>query len=97
MGKKWYEKPFRPCQTNLVEIDPLICDVGQFRRFWRENHMTGIVVNTAGIVSYFPSKNPLVYRSKYLGERNLVGEFVNAAREDGLAIINRMDISKATE
>ena len=95
--KKWYERPYRSCQVNFTEVDPLLCDVAFFQKFWRDNHITCTVINAAGIVSYFPSQNPMVYRSSHLGNRDLFGEFIQAAKEEGLSTLARMDISKATE
>lgn len=92
----WYRRVRRWAQTNLTEIDPVRCDVGFWRDFWRENHIQGIIVNAAGIVAYYPSSNPMQYRAKYLGERDLLGEFVLAAREEGLAVLARMDINRVT-
>ncbi len=92
----WYKRTYRWAQTNLTEIDPVACDVEMWRRFWRENDIQGIIVNAAGIVAYYPSQYGLQYRAKYLGERDLMGEFTRAAREEGLAVLARMDINRAT-
>ena len=93
----WYRRTHRWAQTNLTEIDPIQCDVNLWRRFWRENDIQGIIVNAAGIVAYYPSGYSLQYRAKYLGDRDLLGEFTQAAREEGLAVLARMDINRATE
>lgn len=93
----WYKQTKRWCQTNLTEIDGQICDLDSWKDFWKENHIDGVVVNAGGIVSFYPSEDPLQYRSAYLGERDLFGEFVKEAREAGLAVIARMDCNRADE
>jgi hypothetical protein len=92
----WYRRTFRWSQTNLTEIDPVSCDVEAWRRFWRSNGIQGVIVNAAGIVAYYPSQYSLQYRAKYLGGRDLLGEFTSAAKADGLTVLARMDINRAT-
>ena len=95
--QKWYETTHRWCQTNLTEIDAAGCDIDFWKRYWLENHIQGIIVNAGGIVAYYPSRFPLQYRSRYLGDRDLLREFTDAAREMGLRVVARMDINRATK
>ncbi len=94
--QKWYKKTYRWCQTNLTEIDAKVCDIGFWKKYWKDNKIQGIIVNAGGIVAYYPSKYPLQYRSKYLGDGDLVKVFTNAARENGIRVLARMDINRAT-
>jgi hypothetical protein len=48
-------------------------------------------------VAYYPSRFEHHYRAAKLGKRDLFGDIVKAGREDGLAIIARMDINRAIE
>lgn len=95
--RPWYKTARRWCQCNLIEIDGRDCDIGFWTDFWRENHIQGTIVNAGGTVAYFPSENPYQYRAKYLGQRDLLGEFVAAARRQGLAVMARMDINQAVQ
>jgi len=54
-----------------------------------------VIVSAGGIVAYYPSKYPLHYRASALGNRDLYGEVVAAAREEGLAVLARMDSNRA--
>ncbi|MDE7353959.1 MAG: beta-galactosidase [Acetatifactor sp.] len=92
----WYQRTRRWCQTNLTEIDARDCHVDEWKKFWLKNKIQGIVVNAGGIVAYFPSKNPDQYRSKYLGNRDLLREFCDEARGCGITVLARMDINRAT-
>lgn len=94
---RWYERTKRWCQTNLTEIDGKVCDVSVWKAFWQRNQIDGIIVNAGGIVAYYPSENPLQYRSPYLAQRDLLGEFVRAAREADLTVVARMDCNRADE
>ena len=93
----WYQRTYRWGQTNITEIDPIRYDIGWWREHWRRTRVQGIIVNAGGIVAYYPSKYPLHYRARHLGDRDLFGDVVAAAREEGLAVLARMDSNRATE
>jgi hypothetical protein len=93
----WYRCTYRWGQTNLTEIDPIRYDDGWWREYWRRTRVQGVIVNAGGIVAYYPSKYPLHHRALYLGERDLFGEIVAAAREEGLVVLARMDSNRADE
>ncbi|MCU0520794.1 MAG: Tat pathway signal protein, partial [Anaerolineae bacterium] len=91
----WYRRAMRWGQTNITEIDPIRYDIDWWRRQWRRTRVQGIIVNAGGIVAYYPSGLPLQHRAEYLGERDLFGEIAVAAREEGLAVVARMDSNRA--
>ncbi len=91
----WYRRVYRWGQTNLTEIDPLRYDAAWWREHWQRTRVQGVIINAGGIVAYYPSKYPLHYRAATLGDRDLYGEIVAAAREDGLAVLARMDSNRA--
>ena len=93
----WYRRVRRWGQTNLTEIDPLDYDHAFWRAHWRRTRVQGLVVNAGGIVAYYPSRIAMQYRAEHLGGRDLFGEITTAAREDGLAVLARMDSNRATE
>src|SRR5688500_14898770 len=93
----WYRRVLRWGQTNLTEIDPARYDAEWWRGHWGRTRVQGIVVNAGGIVAYYPSKYPLHHRAQHLGDRDLYGEIVAAAREEGLAVLARMDSNRADE
>jgi hypothetical protein len=98
MGSEpWYRTTLRWGQTNLVEIDPARYDDGWWREHWRRTRVQGVIVNAGGIVAYYPSRFPLHHRAQSLGERDLYGEIVKAAREEGLKVIARMDSNRVAE
>lgn len=54
-------------------------------------------MNAGGIVAYYPSKYPLHRRAQFLGDRDLFGEILHAARADCIAVLARMDSGGAGE
>jgi hypothetical protein len=90
----WYKTTYRWGQTNITEIDPARYDIAWWREHWRRTRIQGTIINAGGIVNYYPTKFPLSHRADYLGNRDLYGELVAAARESGLAVLARMDSNR---
>lgn len=96
--KPWYKSARRWGQTNLVEIDPGRYDDAWWREYWRRTRIDGVIVNAGGIVAYYPSAFDLHHRAIGIGENHdLFGRIVSAAREEGLAVIARMDSNRVAE
>lgn len=93
----WYKTTLRWGQTNLVELDPARYDSAWWREHWRKTRVQGVIVNAGGIVAYYPSKFPLHHRAEKLGDRDLYGEIVAAAREDDIKVVARMDSNRVAE
>jgi hypothetical protein len=91
----WYRRTVRWGQTNITEIDPTRYDVAWWRKQWQRTQTQGIIVNAGGIVAYYPSKVPLHRPAQYLGGRDLFGELCQAAHEEGLVVLARMDSNRA--
>ena len=93
----WYRRVHRWGQTNLTEDDPKLCDLEFWKKQWKATAVQGVIVNCGGIVAYYPSKYGLQYRAEFLGDRDFFKEFSDVARGEGLAVIARMDINRATK
>ena len=93
----WYRTTLRWGQTNLTEIDPSRYDDAWWRNQWRRTRVQGVIVNAGGIVAYYPSRFPLHHRAETLGDRDLYGEIVRAAREGGLSVVARMDSNRVAQ
>ena len=97
MSEAWHRRTLRWGQTNITELDSQTYDIEWWRQHWRRTKVQGVVVNAGGIVAYYPSKYPLHYRAQFLEGRDLYGEINAVAREEGLAVLARMDSNRATE
>src|SRR3954452_19806404 len=96
-GEPWYQTTLRWAQTNLVECDPARYDADWWREHWRKTRIQGVIINAGGIVAYYPSRFPLHHRAEKLGDRDLYGEIVAAAREEGLTVLARMDSNRVAQ
>ncbi|HEV2486057.1 MAG TPA: alpha-amylase family protein [Terracidiphilus sp.] len=95
--RRWYRRMIRWGQTNITEIDPVRYDIAWWREHWKRTALQGVVVNAAGIVTYYPSRIPLSHPAQFLGDRDLFGELCRAAHDDGLVVFARMDSNSAHE
>jgi hypothetical protein len=95
--KPWYRTTLRWAQTNLVEIDPARYDDAWWRQQWRRTRVQGAIINAGGIVAYYPSRFPLHHRAIALGDGDLFGAVVRSARDEGLAVVARMDSNRVAE
>jgi hypothetical protein len=93
----WFKRTTRWMQTNIAELDATRYDIPFWRAHWKRTHTQGIVVNAGGIVAYYPTKVPFHRRAEFLGDRDLFGDLVKAAREEGIVVFARMDSNGAGE
>jgi len=96
-GELWYRRTLRWGQTNITEKDPTRYDIAWWRHYWKRTQVQGVIINAGGIVAYYPSQFPLHRRAEFLGDRDLYGELAEAAHNDGLAVLARMDSNRAHE
>src|SRR3954465_844488 len=92
----WYRTAVRWGQTNITERDPTRYDIAWWREYWKRTFIQGVIINAGGIVAYYPSKFPLQHQAEFLNGRDLYGELVGAARQDGLAVVARMDSNRTS-
>lgn len=92
----WWESPFRVFQTNIREIDAGL-DVERHVAEIKKMGANTWLLNTAGIVSFYPSKLPFQHPSAWLKDRpsgDLIGDAVEAAHQQGVRVVSRIDFSK---
>ncbi len=95
-SQHWWRKPFRVFQTNLRETDADL-DVAAVL-----DHITGIgantwLLNTAGIVAFYPSRLSFQHPSPWLARRpsgDLIKDAIRQAHERDVRVISRLDMSK---
>ena len=97
MSVPWHQNTLRWGQTNITETDPQRYDIEWWRQHWKRTKIQGTIINAGGIVAYYPSKYPLHYQAAHLEGRDLYGEISEAAKEEGLTVLARMDSNRATE
>src|SRR3977135_2721674 len=77
----WYDRPMRWAQVAFVEDDP-----GNYSQpFWidylRRIHADAACLSAGGGGAFYPTKIPMHYRSKWLGNQDTFGDLVKGCRE----------------
>lgn len=84
-------------QINIREVEPPDFDVAWWEEYWRRIHLDGITLNAGGLVAYYPTKLPDHHRSRWLGDRDLFGELLQAAKRCGMRVLGRIDPGESYE
>jgi hypothetical protein len=87
----WYANMRRCGQVNFNERDPLELDINDWLDYWTSLKVDALLLNAGGIVAFYPTRIPYHHRSRYLGDRDLFGDFANAAKKRGLRVVARLD------
>ena len=59
--------------------------------YFKEIHADAACLSAGGCVAYYPTKIPLHYRSRFLGDRDAFGELFEGCRRLGMNVIARTD------
>src|ERR1700751_2150329 len=87
----WYDRPMRWAQVAFVEDDPGNYDPAFWLDYFRRLHVDAACLSAGGCVAFYPTKIPLHYRSRWLGDRDAFGDLVKGCRELGMNVIARTD------
>ncbi|HTB09925.1 MAG TPA: beta-galactosidase trimerization domain-containing protein [Bryobacteraceae bacterium] len=87
----WFDRPMRWAQLTLVEDDPGKYDPGFWLNYFKRTHSDAACLSAGGCVAYYPTKIPLHYRSKWLGQTDAFGELVLGCRTLSMNVIARTD------
>jgi Hypothetical glycosyl hydrolase 6/Beta-galactosidase trimerisation domain len=90
-GEEWYGRPMRWAQLTLVEDDPGNYDLQMWLDYFARTHSDAACLSAGGCVAYYPTKIPLHYRSKFLGDRDCFGDLVAGCRKLGMNVVARTD------
>src|SRR4051812_30426032 len=93
-GDLWWRRPYRMVQTNLRQIDASL-DPKRLARQVTEFGADVLVFNIGGIYAFYPTELDLHERNPFL-KSDLLGEMIEAAHAEGVAVVGRFDMSKST-
>ena len=89
--KGWFDRPMRWVQLAFVEDDPGRYDPGFWLDYFKRLHADAVCLSAGGCVAFYPTKVPLHYRSKFLGDGDAFGEMLAGCRKLGMNAIARVD------
>jgi hypothetical protein len=92
--KNWWKRPYRMVQTNLRQPDALYNQ----KKLAREVKAFGadvLLYNIGGIYAFYPTKLEL-HAVNPMMKGDALGAAIEAAHAEGIALVGRFDMSKAT-
>lgn len=87
----WYKSATRWTQLTLAEDDPIKYDPAFWIDVFKRTRSNATCLSAGGYVAYYPSKVPLHYVSKFLGDSDPFGDLVTGARQLGMHVMARVD------
>jgi hypothetical protein len=87
----WIDKPMRWAQLTLVEDDPGKFDLAFWLDYFRRTQSDAVCLSGGGCVAYYPTQVPMHHRSRWLGDRDVLGELITGCRKLGMVVIVRTD------
>ena len=90
----WWKRPYRMVQTNLRQPDALY-DQKKLAKETREFGADVLLYNIGGIYAFYPTKLELHAINPYM-KGDALGDAIEASHAEGLALVGRFDMSKAT-
>src|SRR5580698_3523772 len=86
-----FDKPMRWAQLTLVEDDPGKYDLSFWLDYLKRTHSDAACLSAGGCVAFHPTKIPLHYRSKWLGNMDPFGDLVAGCRKMNMVVVARTD------
>ena len=87
----WYRSATRWTQLTLAEDDPVKFDANEWIEIFKRTQSNATCISAGGYVAYYPSKVPLHYVSKFIGDTDPFGALVEGARSLGMHVMARVD------
>jgi hypothetical protein len=87
----WYKSATRWTQLTLAEDDPVKYDPAFWIDVFKRTRSNATCLSAGGYIAYYPSKVPLHYVSKFLGDSDPFGDLVAGARRLNMHVMARID------
>ena len=87
----WWLKVRRMAQHNLNEYDPKILDINKWVDYWAGLELDAIILTAGGFMAMYPTKLPNHYKSQFLGDRDLFGDYLKAFKKKNIRVIARLE------
>jgi hypothetical protein len=87
----WFDRPMLWAQLTLAENDPGQYDLKFWLDYFARTHSDGVCLSAGGCVAYYPTRVPLHYRSKWMGDGDPFGDLVAGCRKLKMAVLARTD------
>ncbi len=90
-GDAWYKRMRRCAQHNFNEYDPKELDIEAWLNYWESLKINALILTGGGFMAFYPTKLPNHHKSQFLGERDLFGDYLKAAKKRGIRVVARVE------
>jgi hypothetical protein len=87
----WYRRMRRCAQHNFNEYDPQVLDINAWLDYWESLKVNALVLTGGGFMAFYPTRLPAHHKSQFLGDRDLFGDYLKAARKRGIRVVARIE------
>lgn len=77
----------RWAQLTLVEDDPGTFDLTFWLDYFKRSHSDAACLSAGGCVAYYPTQVPFHHRSRWLADRDPLGDLVAGCRKLGMVVL----------
>jgi len=88
---KWYLRMRRCAQHNLNEYDPQNLDIDYWVNYWTDLKLDAIILTGGGLMAMYPTKISGHYKSQFLKNRDLFGDYLKALKKKGIKVVARIE------
>ncbi|MBW9113483.1 family 10 glycosylhydrolase [Rhizobium cauense] len=88
---EWYKTATRWTQLTFVEDDPVRYDPAFWIDVFKRTKSNAVCLSAGGYIAFYPSEIPFHYVSQHLGDTDIFGALVDAARKLDMHVMARVD------
>lgn len=88
---EWYRSATRWTQLTFTDDDPASFDLEFWVDVMKRTRSNALCISAGGYMAFYPTQIPFHHRSRFLGDRDIFGEIVEAARGLGMSVMARVD------
>jgi hypothetical protein len=90
-GDQWWLRMRRCAQHNLNEYDPKNLKIDEWVDYWASLKLDAIIITAGGFMAMYPTKISNHYKSQFLGNRDLFGDYLKALKKKGIKVVARIE------
>lgn len=88
---KWYLRMRRVGQHNFSEYDPRNLDINSWVDYWADLKVNAMILTGGGFIAMYPTKIQDHYKSQFLGDRDIFGDYLKALKKRNIRVIARIE------
>ncbi|HWI90702.1 MAG TPA: alpha-amylase family protein [Flavisolibacter sp.] len=88
---QWYLQMRRVGQHNFNEYDPRNLDIDSWVDYWADLKVHAMILTGGGFIAMYPTKIADHYKSQFLDNRDLFGDYLKALKKRNIRVLARIE------